>query len=89
MAKIYRKRPFDVEVIKWTGDNYEEVGSFIPVEYRIFEHGVLRIATLEGWLKASRGDYIVKGIEGEFYPVKASIFERSYVEVTLPEKVPA
>lgn len=43
--------------------------------------GALMIRTLEGDLKASYGDYIIKGIKGEFYPCKPDIFEKSYDEV--------
>lgn len=39
------------------------------------------IYTLEGEMKARLGDYIVKGVDGEFYPVKKEIFEKTYVEV--------
>lgn len=36
------------------------------------------IETLEGTMTASLGDYIVKGVDGEFYPVKPDIFEQTY-----------
>lgn len=40
------------------------------------------IETLEGTMKASVGDYIIKGVNGEFYPCKPDIFEKTYEEVT-------
>lgn len=39
------------------------------------------INTLEGPLKVSNGDYIIKGIQGEFYPCKPDIFEATYEKV--------
>lgn len=38
----------------------------------------LTIATLEGEMKASVGDYIIKGVEGEIYPCKPDIFKKTY-----------
>jgi hypothetical protein len=38
----------------------------------------LRIPTYEGYVFASVGDYIIKGVEGEFYPCKPDIFEKTY-----------
>lgn len=41
----------------------------------------LRIGTLEGTMTAQLGDYIIRGINGEFYPCKPDIFEKTYEEV--------
>ena len=43
--------------------------------------GLLVIATLEGVMKVSLGDYVIRGVEGEFYPCKAGIFEMTHVKV--------
>lgn len=43
-----------------------------------FNIGYMYIETLEGTMTASLGDYIVKGVDGEFYPVKPDIFEQTY-----------
>lgn len=42
---------------------------------------IMYIETLEGTMKASVGDYIIKGVNGEFYPCKPDIFEKTYEEV--------
>lgn len=55
----------------WKWDEYE----------RIVEEKGLRIQTLEGEMKADVGDYIIKGVNGEFYPCKPDIFEKTYEEV--------
>lgn len=41
----------------------------------------LRILTLEGSMSVGKGDYIIKGIAGEFYPCKPDIFEKTYEAV--------
>jgi hypothetical protein len=41
----------------------------------------LMIQSLEGVMEASKGDYIIKGVKGEFYPVKEDIFKLTYDEV--------
>ncbi|MCJ8293741.1 MAG: hypothetical protein MJK15_04975 [Colwellia sp.] len=48
--------------------------------YRI-DDGFINIDTLEGVMKANFGDYIIKGVKGEFYPCKPGIFELTYDKV--------
>jgi hypothetical protein len=43
--------------------------------------GSLNITTLEGTMRADVGDFIIKGVKGEFYPCKADIFEATYEPV--------
>ena len=42
------------------------------------ENGCLAIRTLEGDMKVSHGDYVIRGVEGEFYPCRPEIFEKTY-----------
>ena len=83
----YRKKPVVIDAVRWLGGNLEEVCTFIVAvpEGRGTGHvpatGELLIPTLEGVLKASPGDWIIKGVAGEFYPCKPDIFERTYEEV--------
>lgn len=91
MAK-YRKRPVVIEAIRWTGENLREIIDFTGLhisankyswaEYEAFvrDEG-LKIFTLEGSHVASVGDFIIKGIQGEFYPCKPGIFEKTYEAV--------
>lgn len=81
-SKVYRKKPVVIEAIRWTGDNFADVQRFAgdaAVE-SVFCEDVL-IQTLEGIMRASVGDYIIKGVKGEFYPCKPDIFEQTYDEV--------
>lgn len=76
----YRKKPVVIEAVKWTGDNFKEMRLFIG--YHTFPRdGKLFINTLEGVMRAEIGDYIIKGVNGEFYPCKPDIFEKTYEKV--------
>lgn len=78
MAK-YCKKPVVIEAIKWCKDNCEEMLLFLPKEFRCFsEYGELHIITLKGIMLVSEGDYVIKGVNGKYYPCKPDIFEKTY-----------
>ena len=84
MARVYRKKPVTVEAIQWTGENHAEMCEFIdPEMFEIIPRVGLVIHTLEGNHHASPGDYIIKGVNGEFYPCKPDIFAKTYETPTL------
>ena len=88
----YRTKPCEIEAIQWTGNTTEikefcgdkcsysiedaawQVGKGIP-------HEEFVIHTLEGDMKASPGDWIITGVEGEQYPCKPDIFEKTYQKI--------
>ena len=76
------KKPVVIEAIQYNGINITEVESFVgaklPSVLLSVEDTQLVIPTLEGDMKVSKGDYIIKGIKGEFYPCKPDIFKQSY-----------
>jgi hypothetical protein len=89
----YIKKPVCVQAIKWTGMNLKNVISFTGLhesakkwtweEYEnIVENEGLKIFTLEGPLFAQIGDFIIRGVKGEFYPCKPDIFEVTYEPLT-------
>lgn len=81
MIKKYRKKPVTIEAIQWTGENLSEIVEF--TEGKVKNHGlVLIIPKLVGDVYASLSDYIIKGVNGEFYPCKLNIFAKTYEEVT-------
>ena len=89
MIKKYTKKPVTIEAIIWDGANETEIMEFVGVHCCVTtQHTIngtvtnLIINTLEGDHYASVGDYIVKGIKGEFYPVKPDIMKLTYDEVT-------
>lgn len=83
--KKYMKKPLVIEALLWTGDNTPEMRNFFGKwkEYS-FEprQGYLRLHDHNSTVVASPGDWIIKGIAGEFYPCKAKIFTDTYEEVT-------
>lgn len=76
----YRKKPVVVEAIKYNGKNMDEVQLKlgIPELQQEFTSDNIIIPTLEGDMTAKPGDFIIKGINGEFYPCKPDIFEATY-----------
>ena len=84
MIKQYRKKPVVIEAVQHTGSNFKEVTGFCPDITGAVLTGkglTLSVKTPEGTMKASLGDYIIKGVKGEFYPCKPDIFEATYEEV--------
>lgn len=88
----YQKKPIIVEVLRYLGnDNIGEVIDFVGEENIKWDwKGCLsspllkpieichKIRTLEGYMILSVGDVIIKGVNGEFYPCKPEIFEKTY-----------
>ena len=82
MAK-YRKKPVVIDA--WEFDGWLDFSKTLPAEVkdiktgiRLTQEGKLRIPTLEGDMFANIGDFIIKGIRGEFYPCKPDIFHATY-----------
>ena len=78
----YRKKPVIVEAVQWTGFNVGEISDFAGehIQVRVYDVGlsVLTIHTLEGDMRADIYDFIIKGVNGEFYPCKPDIFAKTY-----------
>lgn len=81
-VKKYRKKPVEVEAVQWDGKNIKEILRFTGDKGRMVgnhhEVSYLLISTLEGTMVASVGDFIIKGVDGEFYPCKEDIFKKTY-----------
>jgi hypothetical protein len=79
-----RKKPVVVDAVQWNGGSNIDIGRFLGDNTWTYyaetnttpEH--LIIKTLEGQHIASLGDWIIKGVKGEFYPCKPDIFEKTY-----------
>lgn len=86
----YVKKPIAIEAVKWKGFNNDEIKDFAGDSVKIeviregdADNGIppsvdCSIETLEGVMKANVGDYIIKGVNGEFYPCEQDIFEKTY-----------
>ncbi len=84
----FRKRPVVIEAMQFTDETKDAVFSWVRGEH-YNTHGTrdkagnptLSICTLEGDMTASLGDWIIRGVQGEFYPCKPDIFQATYEPV--------
>ena len=74
----FRKKPVVIEAVQYTGKNQNEVADFYPEVSGAFGSRKIFIRTLEGNMEATPGDWIIKGVKGEFYPCKPDIFDATY-----------
>jgi hypothetical protein len=81
----FRKKPVVVEAEPFTNENAERAFNFIACNKALLMPNAgekqIRIQTLEGEMIASLGDWIIKGVSGEFYPCKPDIFAETYEPV--------
>lgn len=83
----FRKKPVIIEAVQFTGKT-EPIREFMkggpPITFGMDAEGNVMsviINTLEGEMTGSIGDWIIKGVKGEFYPCKPDIFEQTYEPV--------
>lgn len=85
MIKTFVKKPVKICAVKWTGNNFDEIADFAGADSLVLIGGhrdpQLKIYTLEGDHHVTVGDWIIRGVKGEFYPCKPDIFEQTYEEV--------
>lgn len=85
MVKRYRKRPVVIEAMQFNRETWKELLKFTKRQACLLdtskEPAICIIPTLEGQHIATEGDYIIKGVKGEFYPCKPDIFSQTYEEV--------
>lgn len=86
----YRKKPVIIEAFQCNGSNALEICAWVnkelPPQANViarmsWSEEILTIRTLEGNMNAGPGDWIIKGVNGEFYPCKPDIFEKTYEPV--------
>ena len=77
---LYRKKPVVIEARQYDGLNGDAVMTWVtgrpPIEP--MAGAFINIHTLEGTMRAEIGDWIIKGVKGEFYPIKPDIFAFTY-----------
>lgn len=93
---LFRKKPVVIEAIQYTGENLHEVFEFTgkqPKWAECFEdwktyeayvkanRDIFKVFTLEGVMDATPGDWIIRGVKGEYYPCKPDIFSATYEAV--------
>jgi hypothetical protein len=94
---MFRKKPVIIEAIQYNGLNAAEIDEFTGMKLErdivdtAYQAGVappvmrLVISTLEGNMIASPGDWVIRGISGEYYPCKPDIFKKTYEPVRLTQ----
>lgn len=81
MVRKYIKKPIIIEAIQYNGKNIEEVRDFIESDVRIIytkDFKKIEIPTLEGNMQAIPSDFIIRGVNKEYYPCKEEIFNKTY-----------
>jgi hypothetical protein len=85
LIQQFTKRPVTIEAIQFAddADTISNIHGFLGadetcISYENPEAPVLKIVTLEGMMTAQVGDWVIKGVKGEFYPCKPDIFEATY-----------
>ena len=100
IIRQYRKKPVIVEavqihnlntpcVVQWIGEDKAKMNLESDEAWKLGKAPPIfsiTIHTLEGDMKAMSGDYIIKGVNGEFYPCKPDIFEKTYEVVEQPKE---
>lgn len=82
-VKRYQKKPIAIEAVQFTGNNIEEVWSAFGSEHidgPVEHDDCAYITTLEGRMRCSPGDWIIRGVKNELYPCRPDIFAETYVE---------
>jgi hypothetical protein len=87
----YRKKPVVIEAMRLIPgtDNWKDVCDWMHrsdprPDFGHYGDGAVRITTLEGTMYADSGDWIIRGVQGEFYPCKPDIFEATYEALPTP-----
>ena len=81
----FRKKPVVIEAVQVVDskDGIAAMCRFYPLA-SLRPDGSISIKTLEGWMVASIGDWVIKGVAGEFYPCKPDIFDQTYEPTEAP-----
>jgi len=80
----FRKKPVVIEAVQYLGDErFNLIRQFVGPYTILHQLGdsKLGIQTLEGVMGVSPGDWVIKGVKGEFYPCKPDIFQATYEPV--------
>lgn len=86
----FKKKPVVIEALQYNGDVYSDIGIFLPLNRNIgvvsdspfyVRENELYIKTLEGHMHVNKGDWVIKGVHGEYYPCKPDIFDKTYEKV--------
>ena len=88
---FYKKKPVVIEAIRFIGtfENFDEICEWAKVNFPADSGAgggvsAMYIKTMEGEMRADKGDYIIRGVQCEFYPCKSDIFKMTYEPLIKP-----
>ncbi len=87
MAQQYIKKPVVIEAVQFSMDSLDHISALTEFmkeadfDINYLNEGKIYIGTLEGVMCVEEGDYVIKGVKGEFYPCKPDIFELTYEKI--------
>jgi hypothetical protein len=91
-ARRYRKKPVVVEAVQWTGTNVDEMTDFAGLDFAPVDPdnraddpeitGSIRDYLHSTWIGVKTGQYVVRGVRGEYYPIDAGVLAETYDEVS-------
>lgn len=92
MPTKFRKRPVEVEAVRWTGDNEAELSAFAGSCFEAVDPedrdddpdmtGSIYDKLHSTWVKVYTGQWVIKGIRGEFYPIDEMVLAETYDQVS-------
>lgn len=88
MDNRYRKRPVEVEAVRWTGENAPVIADFTAGHRDVFHDGsshALLVSTREGRKRCMGGDWLIREGEGRYETVPNDVFEADYEAVDVLE----
>lgn len=84
----FRKKPVVIDAIRWTGDNYDEINNWTDSRFQMITlpdqpEMTARIYDVlhETWVLLRDGDWVIRGVRGEYYPCANDVFESTYEPV--------
>lgn len=80
----FRKKPVVIDAIRFSGTNHDKIQKFMGLGGFVMKSAFVEfvfIDTYEGQMRASPGDWIIRGVKGEYYPCKPDIFKETYERV--------
>jgi len=80
----YRHLPVEVMAIQFTGDNPNQAAGFMDCQHPAITCGQLLVLTSHGIVAADPGDWIVRGVDGDYYPLRPKVFEAMFESIPSP-----
>lgn len=89
-----RKRPVEIEAVRWLGDNFDELAAFTGGLFRhvhtTAEYSSEVFDEMHGtWVQMQTGDWVIRGVKGEFHPIRPDVLAATYdpiADVALPRR---